>query len=127
MTVAVAGVLALTAVFLSLYLKTQQKEIAVLLSIGASVLLFGMAVKGTGEAITAIRNTVALSGIAMEVEILLKALGITALTQITGDICREAGENTVAGQVELLGRVEIVVLSLPLAAELLSMARGLLM
>ncbi len=126
MTVGVAAVLALTAVFLSLYLKAQQKEIATLLMISVSVLLFGMAVKEAGKATVSIQETVAASGVALEVETLLKALGIAALTQITADICREAGEGTVAGQVELVGRIEIVVLSLPLASNLLMMARGLL-
>ncbi len=126
MTIAIGAAVALTAAFLSLYLKSQQKEITALLIISASLLLFYLAVMDTGEAIASIRETVAGSGVALEVETLLKALGISAITQITADVCREAGEGTVAGQVELIGKLEIVLLSLPLAAQLLTMARGLL-
>ena len=125
-TVTAAAVLGLTAVLLSLYLRSQQKEITVLLIIGVSVLLFGMAVKEAGKAVSAIQQTAADSGVSLEVEMLLKALGIAAVTQITSDICREAGEGTVAGQVELVGKLEIVLLSLPLAAQLLMLARELL-
>ena len=125
-TVTAAAVLGLTAVLLSLYLRSQQKEITVLLIIGVSVLLFGMAVKEAGKAVSAIQQTAADSGVSLEVETLLKALGIAAVTQITSDICREAGEGTVAGQVELVGKLEIVLLSLPLAEQLLMLARELL-
>lgn len=125
MLIAGAGI-ALGAVFLSLYLRSQQKEIAVLLIISASVILFYIAMKDAGTAVSSIRETVSESGVTAEVETLLKALGIAALTQITADICREAGESTIAGQVELIGKLEIVLLSLPLAAQLLTMAKNLL-
>ena len=120
-----AGI-ALAAVFLSLYLRSQQKEMAVLIMISASVILFGIAMQNAGTAVSAIRDTVTESGVTVEVETLLKALGIAALTQITADICREAEETTAAGQVELIGKIEIVLLSLPLAAQLLTLARSLL-
>jgi len=53
-------------------------------------------------------------------------LGIAAVGQITADICRESGEPTVAGQVEFLAKTEILALALPMAAELLSIAKDLL-
>ncbi|MBO5671055.1 MAG: hypothetical protein J6S41_05855 [Clostridia bacterium] len=126
MTAASGVVIALAAVFLSLFLKSQQKEIATLLVITASVVLFCIAVKDAGSAVASVRETVADSGVAVEVETLLKALGIAVITQITADICREAGETIVAGQVEMIGKMEIVLLSLPLAAELLTLAKDLL-
>ena len=59
-------------------------------------------------------------------EILFKALGIALLTQCCADICRESGENGAAGTIELTGKVEILLLSLPLLEEILSAARELL-
>lgn len=46
--------------------------------------------------------------------ILCKALGISYLTQMGTDICRDCGENALATSVELCGRILIVLLSLPL-------------
>lgn len=47
-------------------------------------------------------------------EILFKALGIAFLSHMTAEMCRDCGENTVAGGVETLGKLEILMLCLPL-------------
>ena len=52
--------------------------------------------------------------------IVVKALGIAALTQICADICRDSGEGSAASGVELIGKLEIVVLCLPLIEDVLS-------
>lgn len=58
-------------------------------------------------------------------EILLKALGIAVLTSVCANVCRECGETSAAGGVELTGKLEILLLSLPLINEILGVAREL--
>ena len=57
---------------------------------------------------------------------LLKALGIAVLVQWCSDVCRECGEGGIAGGVELIGKIEILLLALPLIREILSVAERLL-
>ena len=57
---------------------------------------------------------------------LLKALGIAVLTQIAADLCRECGEPSMAGGVELIGKIEILLLSIPLIEEVMEIARELI-
>lgn len=57
---------------------------------------------------------------------LLKALGIAVMTQCCAELCRECGEGAAASGIELIGKVEILLLSLPLIHEILEGARGLL-
>lgn len=121
-----AAVFALAIVLIALYLKTQQKEIAVLLVTAGTLLLFLTTLSTASGAIGVIRDMVAESEYSTEVETMLKALGIAAAAQITADICRGAGETSVAAQVEIVAKMEIVALALPLAARLLSIARELL-
>lgn len=64
--------------------------------------------------------------IAAHAEVLLKALGIAVLTQCCSELCRECGEATVGSGVELIGKIEILLLSLPLVNEILEGARALL-
>ena len=59
-------------------------------------------------------------------ELLFKALGIALLTQFCADVCRESGESGAASTVELTGKMEILLLCLPLLEEILSAARELL-
>ena len=53
---------------------------------------------------------------------LIKAVGITILTRTTADICRENGSQSVASQVELCGRLSILITALPLYGELVRTA-----
>lgn len=46
--------------------------------------------------------------------ILCKAIGITYLTQLGMDFCRDCGENAICTSVELCGRISLISLSLPL-------------
>lgn len=48
------------------------------------------------------------------VSILLRGVGITILGQITADICRDCGDTSSANGVELIAKLEIVLLCLPL-------------
>ena len=58
--------------------------------------------------------------------VLLSAIGIAILTQTVSEICRDCKEGTVAGYVELAGRIEILLLCLPLLAEILDVVEDLL-
>ena len=54
---------------------------------------------------------------------LMKALGIGIVCQFTAQLCRDAGEGTLASGVEFFGKVEIILLSVPMLRELLTLAR----
>ena len=63
---------------------------------------------------------------AEQITVLFKALGITLLAQNCADLCRDCGENGAAAGVEWVGRLEILLLCLPLIKELLAVAGELL-
>lgn len=55
-----------------------------------------------------------------------KAIGICYTAQFAGDICRDFGQNSMAGKVELAGKIAVVALSLPLMKEILQIALQLI-
>jgi len=59
-------------------------------------------------------------------QLLLKALGVTIVTEVAASICRDSGEAGMAQWVETAGKLEILVLALPLISEVLSMVKSLL-
>lgn len=59
-------------------------------------------------------------------EVMLKSLGIALLSQIVADLCRDAGESTVASVVEMAGKAVILLLAFPLVESLLKTVEGLL-
>lgn len=52
----------------------------------------------------------------------LKALGVALLVQICADICRDCGESGAASGVELIGKLEILVLCLPMIKKIIGTA-----
>ena len=46
--------------------------------------------------------------------VLFKALGICYITQFACDICKDSGENALATQAELAGKISLMVIALPL-------------
>jgi stage III sporulation protein AD len=60
------------------------------------------------------------------VSILLRGVGITVLGQITADICRDCGDTGSANGVELIAKLEIVLLCLPLLDKIIECALKIL-
>lgn len=59
-------------------------------------------------------------------EILLKALGIAYLTSLAEEYCRQCGEGAIAAQADLIGRLGIISVSLPLFSAVADLAGSLL-
>ena len=58
-------------------------------------------------------------GISRYIPFFGKVLGVAWLAQISSDLCKEMGNATLAGYVEMIGRAEILLLSLPILEEVL--------
>ena len=61
------------------------------------------------------------------IELVLKVLSIAYITQITSDICRDCGENSFASGVDTIGKIEIVILSIPLIDQIIRMSEELVL
>lgn len=118
--------LAVTGVAAAVIVKQWKAEFAPLIRLALAV-IFGIAViSAAAPLISYLSSLMGQSGISEYAEILFKALGIAVLTQCCSEICRECGESTAANGVELAGKVEILLLCLPLINEILSTAKNLL-
>ncbi len=56
------------------------------------------------------------------IDVILKSLGITYITYVSSEICKSGGEGTIASQIELIGRAEILLLCIPYLKEIVSLA-----
>ena len=126
MTVVKVCMLAVLGISAAAIVKQWKSDLLPLLRIGFTVVL-GVLVLGAAEPILEkLRLFGEESGHTAHTALLFKALGISVLTQLTADVCRESGESGLASGVELTGKVEILLLCLPLMEELLSTATSLL-
>lgn len=117
--------ISLTAILL---LRAYKPEWAVLLRMGAMVVCLGLMLDLMGQAVTYASELTAMTGgVDGEAwEMLLKALGLAFLTEITASICRDSGEGGLATWVETAGRLEILLLSFPLIRRIMDIVVALL-
>ena len=113
--------------FLSLVLKSYKPELALAVSVATAVYLLFSAVLKVVPSISGLRDLLQSSGISLQyLSVLLKSVGICYLTQFACDICRDSGQNAVAGKLELIGRIAVCAVALPLYRELLAVAEKII-
>lgn len=126
MTVLKLCMVALLVLASSTVIKQWKSDFSPLIRLGTTV-LFGTLLIASAQPIFSLINTLAgESGTLKYVETILKGLGIVILTQISADICRDSGEGTLAGHIETVGKLELLLLCIPLIGEILAIAEKLL-
>lgn len=55
------------------------------------------------------------------VGLLLKMIGVTYLSEFSSSLCKDAGYSAVAGQIELVGKLTIVTIGMPVVLALLEL------
>ena len=91
----------------------------------AAAVFLGVILAMSAPLFSYVRELVELSPLSEWQGILFGAFGIAFLSHVTAEICKECGESSVAGFVELAGKTEILILCLPLVKELLAEVEGL--
>ena len=116
-TVAVVGIV---AVLLAVQVKALKPEFGIYMSLAVCLVLF-TAISGRLEllvdSINQIQTYVNLD--AGYLSILMKMAGITYIAELASDLCRDAGYQAVAGQIELFGKLALLVVSMPVTLALL--------
>ena len=118
--------LAALATVAVLLLRESNKNYTVIIVISFSVISLLLALQRTSTAVASILKIVRDSTLAVYAVTVLKAVGLAVLGEVTGDLCRSAGENNLAGGVEVCAKAEIMLSALPLISEILETAERLL-
>ena len=107
--------------------KQYKPEMAVTLTIAAGIVLLGALIISFTPLLGSITNAIGKAGAASGYfTVVIKAIGICLVTQLAADICRDAGESSIASKVEMGGKLSIVALSLPLFDDLLKLASNII-
>lgn len=114
------ALLGLFTIFLTMMAGSIKREYAIVVTVGATILL---AMYGVSSLQSIVERIVALEesvGVDREyLIILLKMVGIAYLTQLVVSLCRDAGNGAVAGQVNTVGKISMLLVSFPVLEALL--------
>lgn len=114
------GILGVAGAVLAIQLKQTKNEYAVYLCIGISLLIFFSIIGHLEIIIETIRElTTAIQLDNTYVVTLLKMLGITYIAEFSAGICKDAGFQTIAAQIEIFSKITILVLSMPILVALI--------
>ena len=120
MNIIQVAILGVAGILFAVQLKQEKAEVAIYLCIAISLLIFF----GILDYLEVIVDTIAEIGNYIQIDAsyimtLLKMLGITYLAEFASGICKDAGYQSVAVQIEMFGKLTILVLSLPILLALL--------
>lgn len=112
-TAAIAGVM------LAAVLKNAKSEMTIMVTCGVSIFILFYITAGLSgiiEELQILQTYVNISG--KYIGILVKVIGISYITQLAADICRDNGYSAIAGQLEIFCKITIAALSMPVVIAL---------
>jgi len=114
--------IALLAVVLLSVLRRSRPELAVLLSMVVGIIIFLRLVGRLRELVGVFEFLAAKAQINMlYLETVFRVMGVAYLTGFGAQICRDAGEGTLALKLELAGKIIILFLAVPVMVAIMEM------
>ena len=115
------------AAFLSVLLRRYLPEFSLSVGIVAGFIVLTVVIKKALPSFSALQTLLSGAGLPTAyTQVLFKALGICLITQLAADTCRDAGETALASKAEFVGKVMLLILSLPLFEEITGLALSLM-
>ena len=122
---AIAGVF--ISLILWLCLEKSEKNISLLLTLAACVLLLASAVSLLNPVITFVDKLRQVGEINKEyIKIILKVVGVGLVSEISALICKDAGNESLGKALQIMSAVIVLLLSIPIFEKLLELLNDIL-
>ncbi len=112
-TLKLCGV-AVLASFCALIMRELKRDFDIPIRLAATVLLMGASAAMAVPLISYLGEVSGASTPEGSMEILVRALAVALTVKISADICRECGASGVASALEVAGKLEVLLLAIPL-------------
>ena len=114
--------LGIVAAVIIIVLKAQKPEIAVQISIITGIVIFLLVAAKLSAIMDMLQSFSEKAHInPVYFTTVLKILGIAYIAEFGAEVCKDAGEASIASKIELAGKVIIVVLAVPIITSLLEL------
>lgn len=114
------AVLGMVGMLLGIMLKGQKKEYELFAALGVSLCIFYFIVSKLELVLSVISRMQEYVNLdASYIAILIKMIGITYIAEFSANLCKDAGYQAIAGQIEMFGKLSILAISMPVLLVLL--------
>lgn len=120
MTIIQVSAISIVAVLLGLQFKSVKSEYTTLIVVSASFIILSIGISKISQIVSIINQICSEYGFSSEyIGVLIKIVGITYICEFASDICKDNGFNALASQVQIFGKVFVLILGTPVFMKLL--------
>ncbi|MBQ9610250.1 MAG: stage III sporulation protein AD [Lachnospiraceae bacterium] len=120
MSIGILMALIIIAIILALSLKSRNPEISSIISVGLCLVIISVCVDRLNIIINKVKSISSNVDIDKTyIFILLKLIGIAYICEFASGISKDAGYSAVASQIELLGKLTMLMVSLPVLEQVI--------
>lgn len=120
------ALLGIVTIITAMAMKQGKAEFATFVSLTGSILLAWIALRLLEGITGGFERLEQLVAVDMEyMELLMKILGVTYVSEFASALCRDAGYSAVAGQIELIGKLTILTIGMPIVMALFELIAGM--
>ncbi len=121
------GIIGVVGALLAVQFRGGKSEYGIYMSAGVSILLFVSIVDRLEIFVNTVTQINTYLGIdSGYISTILKMIGITYIAEFCSSICKDAGYQTIAVQIEIFSKLTILALGLPILLALLETIQGFL-
>ena len=121
------GIMGVAGTLLAVQFKSGKTEYGIYITVTLSLIIFISVLGRLGTIVEAMKGIGRFIRLDQAyVGTLVKMLGITYVAEFSSGICKDAGYQTIAGQIEIFGKLAVMLLSLPILMTLLNTIREFL-
>ncbi len=109
------GLLGIAGILIAIQLRSHRPEYSAYIGLAVGILILGYALREFEAVLGQLRQIQGYLGAGENyLAILMKVIGITYICEFSSGICKDAGYGTVAEQIEVLGKLSVMVAGLPI-------------
>lgn len=109
------AMIGIMTILIAMAMKQGKAEFATFVSFTGSLLIAWIAIQLLQEITGSLERLERLMAMEMEyITVLTKIIGVTYISEFASSLCRDAGYSAVAGQIELVGKLTILTMGMPI-------------
>lgn len=121
------GIMGVAGTLLAVQFKSGKSEYGIYITVTLSLIIFFSVLGRLGTIVEAMKGIGRFIRLDQAyIGTLVKMLGITYVAEFSAGICKDAGYQTIASQIEIFGKLAVMLLSLPILMTLLNTIREFL-